>query len=221
MPNVLRYAKPLDGEHLEEVLSGGRWPTEPLPNQIPLAQVEHAVESIDPDASGTAIDALLLEPLHRALPVTRREAADPRVWQWLSVSCFPDLVWRRWAGEVPDAAALHDALAPKYHPRFLARSSLNGMSRNTLSRLWWTAEHLGDYELARRALSNQDMFQNIFERFFGMYPPAARACLTCFHERPAAQVRAAAKWLQQCATTTLLEALDEAAIRSILAEALP
>ena len=220
MPNVLRYAKPLNSDHLEDVLGGGRWPTEPLGSAIPLEGVDDAVGSVPADAAGSAIDAALLEPLHGALPLTRREAADPRVWQWLSVNRFPSFVWRRWAGHVPAPAELKDALAAKYHPRFLARPSLNGISRNTFARLWWTAEQLGDYDLARSALSNQDMFQNIFERFFGIYPAAARACLERFDGRSEAEIRKAAKWLQQCATTTLLEGLEEHEVAAILDEAL-
>jgi hypothetical protein len=220
MSNVIRYAKPLGSDHLEDVLGGGRWPTEPLATQIALEPLEAAVAAVPIELEGSAIDAHLLEPLHRALPLTRREASDPRVWQWLSAGKFPDLVWRRWAGRVPTPAELKEMLQPKYHPRFLARPSLNGISRNTFARLWWTAEELEDYELARRALSRQDMFQNIFERFFGIYPAAARACLDRFDGRSEAEIRRAAKWLQQCASTTLLEGLDEAEVGAILDEAL-
>lgn len=221
MANVQRFAKSLGQDHLEEVLGGGRWPTEPLQTAIALDNIEAAVASIPLELSGTSIDSALLEPLHQALPLTRREAADPRVWQWLCVTQFPDLVWRRWAEQSPEAGMLREALTSRMYPRFLCRPSLNGISRNTLSRLWWTAEQLdGDYELARRALSRQDMFQNIFERFFGVYPPAARACLDRFEGRSEGEIRTASKWLQQCASTTALEALDQGAIAAILDEAL-
>ncbi len=220
MANVVRYSKSLGPDHLEDVLGGGLWPTEPLTSAIPLEVVRVAVDGVPSEVTGAAIDAQLLEPLHQALPLTRREAADPRVWQWLCVTSFPDLVWRRWAGEVPPPEMLKDSLLPKYHPRFLARPSLNGISRNTLARLWWTAEQLGDYDLARRALSSQDMFQNIFERFFGIYPAAARACLDRFDGRSEAEIRSASKWLQQCASTTMLEGLSEGEVAVILDEAL-
>src|SRR4051794_22111296 len=98
---VLRYAKNLTSDHLDEVLSGRRWPTEGLATRIPLDPVSDAVRSLGTDVAGTAIDRALVEPLHRALPMTRREAADPRVWQWLCVEQFPDLVWRRWSGQPP------------------------------------------------------------------------------------------------------------------------
>jgi hypothetical protein len=220
MANVQRFARDLTSDHLEEVLGGGRWPVEPLSTVIPLEPVEEAVASVGPEATGSSIDGQLVEPIHGALPLTRREAADPRVWQWLCVTQFPDLVWRRWEGNAPPPELLHEALKANTYPRFLCRATLNGISRNTLSRLWWTAEQLGDYDLAQRALSNQDMFQNIFERFFGIYPAAARACLDRFQGHSESEIRAAAKWLQQCASTTVLESLGEDEISAILDEVL-
>lgn len=221
MSNVHRFTTSLTSDHLEEVLGGGRWAAEPLPTAIPLAPVHEAVNSLEPDIQGSAIDAALVESIHRALPLSRREAADPRVWQWLCVTQFADLVWQRWGDGTPPPDELKEALKARMFSRFLCRPSLNGISRNTLARLWWTAEELeSDYALARKALANQDMFQNIFERFFGIYPEAARACLDRFDGRSAAEIRSAAKWLQQCATTTVLEGLDEADISTILDEAL-
>jgi len=220
MSSVLKFTKNLTQDHLEEVLGGGRWAAESLSVALSIDDIETAIAALSPDSTQSAIDTALVEGVHRALPFTRREAADPRVWQWLCVSHFPSLVWRRWAGGEPAPAELHDALKVPLYPRFLCRASLNGMSRNTLARLWWTAEHLGDYDLARSALSNQDMFQNIFERSYGIYPPAARACLGRFQGRKESEIRAAAKWLQQAASTTVLEALDEPEIAAVLDEAL-
>jgi hypothetical protein len=218
---AMRFTKSLPRDHLEETLAGGLWPTESLPTVVTLEPIQEAVASIDGQVSGSQIDTDLVEPLHKALRVTHREAADPRLWEWLCVTQFPDLVWRRWnQGQIPGAEALHEALRPSMHPRFLCRPSLNGVSRNTLARLWWTAEQLEDYSLAKRALRNPDMFQNIFERFFGIYPAAARACLDRFEGRSEAEIRGASKWLQQCGSTTILEALSEDEVAAILDEAL-
>lgn len=219
MERVQRFAKALDFDHLEGVLSGDRWPSEAVPGDIPLEPVRDAVASVE-NLGGSNIDAPLVEALHVSLPLTRRAAADPRLWQWLCVREFPDLVWRRWSAGAPLPEMLREALTSSMGPRFLARSSLNGVSRNTLARLWWAAEELDDYDLARRALSSQDKFQNIFERFFGLYPAAARACLDRFEGRSEAEIRAASRWLQQCASTTLLEGLSESEIGGILDEAL-
>jgi hypothetical protein len=220
--NVQRFAKLLDQDHLEQMLSGGRWVAEPLATAIPLPDVYTAVATVA-GMTGSSLDSNLVEPLHRSLPLTRREGADTRVWQWLCVTQFPGLVWRRWDGGEPSPEALTQALTYAMSTRFLGKSSLNGISRNTMARLWWTAEHLRegeDYDLARQALSNQDMFQNIFERFFGIYPAAARACLDRFDGCNEAEIRKASRWLQQCASTTILEGLDESEVAAILDESL-
>lgn len=146
-----------------------------------------------------------------------------RVWHWLCSVEFPELIWRRWRGSVPERDELPQVLTGTIAGHFLGASSLNGVSRNTLARLWWTAEALqeeGNYDLARRMLANQDMFQNICERFFGIRPTVAKACLRRLEGEAPADVRRAAKWLQQRAATTVIEHLSEAEITAILNEAL-
>ena len=221
---VLRYAKPLDMDHLQGVLEGATWPAEPLPSGIELDPVVDAIDGLPAGAAGTELDKLLVEPLHRALAgMTRRQAADMRVWHWLAVR-FEDHVWRRWKGGKPLPDQLGPELGVAMSRRFLGKSSLNGVSRNSFARLWWTAEELrdgDDYGLARKALENQDMFQAIFERFFGIYPDAAMACLDRFDDRTEGERRAAARWLQQCLSTTVLEVLPQDEVRAILDEAFP
>jgi hypothetical protein len=216
--SIRRYSKPLTAPGLAAALRGEEQPAEALPTAIPLDGVAAAIESIG-DCAGSEIDGRLVEPLHRAIPLTRREAADMRVWHWLTVR-FQGFVWQRWpsyhrqweeTGELTGEAV----------SRFLGRSSLNGISRNTLARLWWTGEQMRDgdsYSLARDAIDNQDRFQAIFERRYGLYPPAARACLASFRGLSEGEVRDAARWLQQCLSTTVLEHLSEAEISALLEE---
>lgn len=215
---VRRYTKPLTAAGLVAALKNEEQPAEALPTAIPLDAVAAAFESVG-DIEGSEIDGKLIEPLHRAMPLTRREAADMRVWHWLNIR-FRELLWQRW---------------PKYHgqwkatgeltgeavARFLGRNSLNGISRNTLARLWWAAEQMRDgedYSPAREVIKNQDRFQAIFERRYGLYPPAARACLESFQGLSEDEVRNAARWLQQCLSTTVLEHLSEAEIGVLLEE---
>lgn len=215
---VRRYSKPLTAAGLAAALKGDHPPAEDLATPVPLDAVTAAIEEAG-GGTGSEVDAKLIEPLHRALPITLREAADMRIWHWLTVRC-QEIVWQRW---------------PKYHrqwqetgelkgeavSRFLGRNSLNGVSRNTLARLWWTAEQMSegdDYSLARDAVENQDRFQAIFERRYGLYLPAARACLESFQGLSEDEVRDAARWLQQCLSTTVLEHLSEAEISALLEE---
>lgn len=221
---LVRLYKPLDLDHLQAVLEGAAWSVEPLASSVPLDPLREAVASLDASRRGTEIDRALVEPCHRALSaLSRRDAADMRIWHYLTVKECPDLVWRRWKGEAPQPEDVGAALGTAMSRRFLGRNSLNGISRNTLARLWWTGEQLHDgdnYDLARTALSNQDMFQAIFERFFGIYPAAAKACLARFPDRREEEHRKAARWLQQCLSTTVLEALSEDEVGAILDEVL-
>jgi hypothetical protein len=148
-----------------------------------------------------------------------------RLWHFIAVVEAPEVVWRRWnRGTVPAPEDVETTLTKALSTRFLGKPSLNGVSHNTFARLWWTAEELhdgDDYGDARLALRNQETFAIVFERFFGIYPEAARACLRRFDGVPEDERRRAAKWLQQCLSTTVLEALDADEVEAILDEALP
>jgi broad specificity phosphatase PhoE len=221
MDHVHRFVRPLTPARLEQALQGEGLDAERIPTAVLLSPLRDAIASLKSDTTGTAIDVELVEPVHVALEgLTRSEAADMRMWHWLAAAEFPDLVWKRWRGTVPSVDELPEAARTHYR-RFAGTSTLVGVSRNTLARLWWVAEHLeGDYERARFALSNQDMFQAIFERLLGLYCPAAAGCLNRFAGRSEAERRAAARWLNHAASTTVLEVLSEDEIGSIVEESL-
>ena len=88
------------------------------------AVVDHAMRRRRPAES----DAWLAPRVHATVRLTRREAADPRVWGYLAAVAMPDFVRRRWAD--PD-----DARAPVSIDRFVGDDATNA-----LSWLWWTAE---------------------------------------------------------------------------------
>jgi hypothetical protein len=230
MDILRRFTRPLTLDALEDVLGGVKLPTEPVPGAIALEPVRQAVADavagLDAEDRSTMLDRSLVGPLHRALAgLSPRQAADMRVWHWLCSVEFPGLVWQRWGqgSGVPEPGELSRMLTHAMGGRFTGAASLNGVSRNTLARLWWTAQTLGaqeDYDLARRALSNQDMFQNIFERFFGISPVVARACVRRLDGESPGDIRRATRWLQHCASTAVLESLDEDGVTGILDEAL-
>lgn len=223
MNGVKRYTRRLSRMDLPGALLHRGPAEEELPSEIDLDALHGAVsEALNDDLTGTAIDRALVEPVHRSLAgMTRREAADMRVWHWLCVDQFQGLVKRRWViepaslvpGEIKDSTAGH----------FLGNSNMVGIARNTFARLWWTAEQLGDYDEARVAFSNAEDFVAVFERLYGLYLPASKASLTRFSDPDLSDddQREAAKWLQQNLSTTVLESLDEARIGEILDESLP
>jgi hypothetical protein len=223
MDQIRRLVQPLTIARLEGALRGEILPTAALSTAVDAAGLDDAIRSLPGDASGSELDIALVEPLHRALSgLTRSDAADMRTWHWMTAVAHPDFVWRRWRPEgPPEASLLTDVLGEAMVRRFAGSPSLNGVSRNTFARLWWTVANLdNDYALARVALSRQDMFQAVFERFFGLYPPAARAAVRRFDGRKEGEIRTSARWLNYAAATTVLEYLDEEQIGEIIDEGL-
>ncbi len=221
MKLVRRYKKPLTQRDLRSVLGGSPREVEPISVEIELTRLRKSVDEAVVDRSGSELDAALIEPVHSSLvELTRRDAADMRLWHWLCVDQFSDVVIRRWS-----MINAMDPLTPVTKgdsDRFLGRSTVAGMARNTLARLWWLAESLGDYELARRAVKNQDIYVNVFERAFGLVTPASEAALDRFHQPQVREDdwRNASKWLQQRVPTTVIESLDREELSEILDQSL-
>ena len=215
-----RFALPLSPSTLAAVLADpNAAPSEPTGFDADLSTVHSVFVSGRGEISGSSWDALIAEPLHRALRhLPRRLVTDMRLWQWLAADPFAEFVWTRWYGAVPDRPS--EVLTDSLGERFLGTSTLRGVSRNALARLFWCADalHSGeDYSLTTQALENQDFFQAMFERAFGLYPPAVRACLEVLDRASETERRSAARKLNHYLTTITLEALDENDVRHLLA----
>jgi hypothetical protein len=109
-------------------------------------------------------DGWLAPRIHATLRLTRREAADRRLWAYLNVAVFPDHVRWRWLDpDNPNSTVPID--------RFLGEDS-----RNQLGRLWWGAEltrNGTDYARTTKAYSSSQ-----FARSWQV--------LDMMHHRPAA-----------------------------------
>jgi hypothetical protein len=168
-----------------------------------------------------AWDEAMVGPLHAAFEgVPRRTLSDMRVWHWLCTQAFRDFILARWCSE--EAAEAFDDLTAAERGRFLGKASLNGVSRNALARLFWCGEALWSkdqgYDLARAALRRQDFFQAVFERKFGLYRPAARACVMKLADATELVWRNSLKGLNFCLSTMVAEAMDESAVGELLEE---
>ncbi|MER5552881.1 DUF6339 family protein [Streptomyces sp. NPDC002793] len=103
------------------------------------------------DEARTDADAWLAPRLHATLRMTRGEAADPGLWNFLALAVAPDYVlWRHLplGGTADDPKKVSGVrfVGPHYSQAF--------------SRLWWTAEMFrdgSDYATAEIACGNQDM----------------------------------------------------------------
>jgi Family of unknown function (DUF6339) len=227
---LYRYIRRIGSADLSELLANPSLVnSEPVNMIADFSTVKEVLASACSDDTGridlASLDGHLAEPLHQAMPeLPHRLATDMRFWHWLCIAGLPDVVWCRWYGRVPDSPA--DVLAgnPSMVERFLGAGTLRGTSRNALARLWWCAESLcsgqNGYGLARQALARQDLFQAIFERQFGLYPPAARACLRRFGNSGVSERewRDGTRRLNHYLTTIVLEALSEDEIMGLLSE---
>jgi Family of unknown function (DUF6339) len=116
----------------------------------------------------TRADAWLAPRLHATLRITRAEAADPGLWNFLTMRLAPDYVqWRH-----------QPRPARGDNPASVAASRYSGpFHTQTFSRLWWVAELFrdgADYAPAIAACGNQDMLNSVLR-------------LEIIHHRPTAQ----------------------------------
>jgi hypothetical protein len=115
----------------------------------------------NPDQS----DPWLAPRVHAALRLTRREAADKRIWHYLNVIALPEFVRWRFGAVDPE----NPTIAPQ--DRFMGEDS-----KNAIGRLWWVAEMTRngpDYGETESVLRTS--------RFYTSWQP-----LDAMHHRPAA-----------------------------------
>jgi len=231
MSNVLlKFNEPIErtNKTLADVLTGVGLPsTSVILPELDLTALKSEIDALDPSCNGTDLDRKLIRPVHQQLAgLSRREAAQPYVWEWLCVTCFPEITWRRWSAT--DYPTSHDEiralLSEDKRPfngmntHYLARPSLQSLGRNTFARLWWAAETLdGDYDLAEKAVKAQ-LYVDVFERRIGLSTPLAIACVRTLADEPDQVIKDTVRRLQERAKTTRLECLDNDALSKLLSE---
>ncbi|THA72265.1 hypothetical protein E6P78_03045 [Streptomyces sp. A0958] len=113
--------------------------TEPLPGDEARGELMPVRDLVDDamhafrDEKVTAADAWLAPRLHATLRLTRREAADRRLWNYLALGVAPDyVVWRH----MPEPKKESPGKA-----RRVAATRFRGASyTQAFARLWWAAE---------------------------------------------------------------------------------
>ncbi|MFC8421425.1 DUF6339 family protein [Streptomyces sp. NPDC057236] len=138
-----------------------RWEAEPLRDLVDDAMFQFKDNRTD-------ADGWLAPRLHAALRLTRREAADKRIWNHLALAVAPDYVaWR------------HPATAPEgRNPRINPARFKGAPDRQCFSRLWWAAEMFrngADYTPVVKACSNQDLIHNALRLSLVDHRPTAQA----------------------------------------------
>jgi hypothetical protein len=210
------------------------------PDKVQVAPVDHDVDLSGLDAliidlngrgaGDSANDTKLLEPLQRSLRHLPEDiTTDMRVWHWLCVVRYPELVWRRWRG-LPPADSEEGFLKGQGHRpvpagRFLGTPSINGQGRNTFARLFFAAERLigpqaEDYGLVRRLFSSQELHLGISDREYGLLPPVNRVLTRELADLPDLKVRAGVRRLNALGGSLCLDLLEEDEITDLVREGL-
>lgn len=231
-PRLFRLCSPLSESGLVEALRH--------PEKVLVAPVDHVVDLTGLDelikdlnsrgAGDSAIDAELVEPLHRTLKHLPEDiTTDMRLWHWFCVVRYPELVWRRWRS-LPPADPEEGFLKGQGHRpvpagRFLGTPSINGQGRNTFARLFFAAERLigargEDYALVRRLFSSQELHLGVSDREYGLLPPVNRVLTRELADLPDLKVRAGVRRLNALGGSLCLDLLEEDEITALVREGL-
>lgn len=125
------------------------------------------------DEKPTAADAWLAPRLHAVLRLTRREAADRRIWNYLALGVAPDyVVWRHLSE--PKKKREESSGPPK-----VAAARFRGPAyTQAFARLWWAAELFRDgpaYGPVVTVCGNQDMLNTALRVDVIDHRPTAQA----------------------------------------------
>ncbi|MER5742560.1 DUF6339 family protein [Streptomyces sp. NPDC002225] len=139
-----------------------RWVVEPIRSLVEDAMFEFREDR-------TRADAWLAPRLHATLRLTRREAADKRLWNHLALAVAPDYVaWRH----------LSEPTEKRPQRRIAAERFRGPADRQCFSRLWWAAELFrngADYEPVEVACGNQDLIHTLLRSELVDHRPTAQA----------------------------------------------
>ncbi|MEU8698034.1 DUF6339 family protein [Streptomyces sp. NPDC048680] len=155
------------------------------------------------DDRSTAADAWLAPRLHATLRLTRREAADRRLWNYLALGVAPDyVVWRHTTdpgkGKTPRVAA----------KRFRGASDTQAFAR-----LWWAAElyrNGSDYGPVVTACAQQEMLNTALRLSVIDHRPTAQALVGLIDRgtvRTGREVNALAKAVNASAATLMYDVM--------------
>ena len=223
-----RLQSPISDQGLIEALRSGRdLPVIRLTQSIDLRPLDQVIQEVtEQGIRESALDSHLVEPLHRSLrDLDESLKTDMRIWHWLTVVRYPDVVWLRWRGSIPadpeEGFITGNGHRPVPAVRFLGTPSINGHGRNTFARLFFAAERLigskgNDYDLVRRLFSSQELHLGLSDREYGLLPHVNRVLTQRLADLPDLQVRAGVRNLNSLGGSICLDLLDEKEIEQLV-----
>ncbi|MGW1886545.1 DUF6339 family protein [Streptomyces sp. NPDC001970] len=150
--------------------NGSRWNTRPLRELFEDARLHHE------EAGRTQADSWLAPRLHSTLRLTRSEAADPALWNFLAMVVGPDyVIWRHLPKKGKDGK----------RPAVTADRFCGPHYKHAFARLWWAAELFRDgedYSPVVTACRNQDVLNTVLRLDVIDHRPTARAITRLLEE---------------------------------------
>ena len=180
--------------------------TEPLP-ESPRRRLRAIRDLIDDamyihrDERPTQADAWLAPRLHAILRLTRAEAADPALWNYLALGVAPDFVVWRHLSDMTRTVNAQYFKGPHYKQAF--------------ARLWWSAELFRngpDYEPVVVACGNQDMLNTALRLDVIDHRPTAQALVRLLQRgvvRTGRDANALAKVVNTAAVTVMYDVIAQ------------
>ncbi|MET8681102.1 DUF6339 family protein [Streptomyces sp. NPDC004647] len=189
---LLRVSTPLAVER------SARWSVYPLRELM-----EQAMYRFE-DTSRSQADAWLAPRLHATLRITKAEASDTGLWNFLALVVAPDyVVWRHLGKERASGESAIVASGRFTGPHYT----------QTFSRLWWAAELFrdgDDYRPAEIACRNQDVLNTILRLDVIDHRPSARAVVRLLEQgkvRTGREINALATAINTAGSTLLYDCL--------------
>nr|WP_202555159.1 DUF6339 family protein [Streptomyces sp. SID4950] len=162
--DLLRCVQGHAGVNLAKVVESlpeedARWAVEPIRDLVDDAMYQFKDNRTD-------ADGWLAPRLHATLRLTRREAADKRIWTHLALAVAPDYVaWRHVLKQGDDS-------------RISSARFKGVLDRQCFSRLWWVAEMFRDgpdYSPVVTACANQEFLHSVLRMGLVDHRPTAQA----------------------------------------------
>jgi hypothetical protein len=174
-----------------------RWTAEPI-----RELVDEAMKRFD--ETRTEADAWLAPRLHSTLRITRREAADNRMWNHVALRIAPDYVFWRHMGQPTRSQPVPTVNRSRFSGPFYSHA---------FARLWWAAELFRDgydYTPVVLACGNQDVLNTVLRLDVVLHRPTAQAMLKLLSDetvRTGRDVNALAQAVNTAGTTLFFEAI--------------
>lgn len=189
--------------------------TEPIDASGDLETLDEAVDDVieSTEEGAATIDRGLAPIVHQSLPLTRRQASDAGVWHYLATVWRPDFVRHRWPWDVSTRTIT------SMREKFLGAG--RDVYSNAFGRLWWTAEltyapDTNDYDYTRAAFANQELVNDVVDRRFSRYRPAARASIGVLRDEPTEIVSTVLTDFNHALSTIRAETRSEEELREVL-----